>query len=738
LKRTASEVVGTDGLFNSYAQLTADLCEQVTGSCLLRHDLSIRATDGQLNAEQTCAWLRSLGWGEKRSRESAGTSGGPGQWLTAIPLQQSDGELLGVWCIQQQVSAVAATSAASRIRHVLQRLRPVLDSLHRELAAASPQRARAQTLTERTAELEWLFKVTSSIKSSSNDQKLLDGILAAASERIDAALGLLLIPDKRLRLECLRNSAHAVSLRKISAQTEQHLMTWATRQQRPLVVNGSAAAKTRSACKIMSVPIVRDSGRTLGVMAFFNTTDAPDFASRHVFLARHLGRQMASLIDSQFDLMTGLYTRDGAEQLFARHAEQDNVVTGSVIYIDVDHMHVVNELHGFELGNELIVRVAELLTPPRLPQGAIAARITGDRFAIIVPDMESNAASAIAQELQRAAKLLKIGPAQEQIEVSLSCGVATLVVMPQGLQRALAAAELACKGAKKHGRDRVETYACGDDSMMRRHDDVVAVGKLRAALKADSLLLYAQRIVPLRDQTSAGGYEVLMRMRDKDGSLIAPGSLLAAAQRYQLLPSVDRWVVARTLQILSAFRSLLNSSGVSISINVSGQSIGDEAFTSLFTEQLRQANLPRGSITVEITEQTALTSLGQANDMIARMTAMGCRIALDDFGTGANSLAYLKGLQISRVKIDGSFVRDIVSNRRSQATVRGIVELARGFSVDTVAEYVEDQAIADKVRELGVDYAQGYAFGKPEPLEQVLARLGQDESRRLHRLFLEI
>jgi EAL domain-containing protein (putative c-di-GMP-specific phosphodiesterase class I) len=177
---------------------------------------------------------------------------------------------------------------------------------------------------------------------------------------------------------------------------------------------------------------------------------------------------------------------------------------------------------------------------------------------------------------------------------------------------------------------------------------------------------------------------------------------------------------------------------MSISINVSGQSIGDEAFTSLFTEQLKLANLPNGSVTVEITEQAALTSLGRANDMIARMTAMGCRIALDDFGTGANSLTYLKGLQIARVKIDGSFVRDIVGNRRSQATVRGIVELAKGFSIDTVAEYVENQAIADKVRDLGVDYAQGYAFGKPEPLETILVELGHDESRRLHKLFLEL
>lgn len=737
MKRIAPEFA-SDGMFDSYAQLTENLCEQVIGICLLRGDLSARGCKGTVDPDAVRNWLKTLGWEKKATRQAASFAPITSQSLTAIPVQTSDGDLFGVWCIVQQTDRANKHSLTASTRDVLQRLKPVLDSLHRELSAAQPQRGRTQTLTERTAELEWLFKVTSSIKASSNDQKVLDGILVAATERIGAAMGLLLIPDKRLRFECSVDAASADALRRIASQTEPHLLTWATRQQRPLIVNGGAHGKAGANCKIMSVPIVRETGRLLGVMAFFNLAHASNFASRHVFLARHLSRQMASLVDSQFDLMTGLYTRDGVEQMWAQQVEKAGIVTGSVVYIDVDHMHVVNELHGFELGNELIVRVAELLAPPRLPQGAIAARITGDRFAVVIPDLDGKAAADVGQELQRAAKQLKIGPTQEQIEVSLSCGVAALVMMPQGLQRALAAAELACKGAKKHGRDRVEIYACSDDSMMRRHDDVMAVGKLRTALKTDGLMLYAQRIIPLRNKTSAGGYEILMRMRDKDGTIVAPGALIAAAQRYQLLPSVDRWVVSRALQTLAAFRSLLRSSGLSISVNVSGQSIGDEAFTTLFMEQLRQANLPHGSIIIEITEQAAVTSLGRANDMISRIAGMGCRIALDDFGTGANSLTYLKGLQIARVKIDGSFVRDVVTNQRSQATIRGIVELAKGFSIDTVAEYVENQAIAAKVRELGVDYAQGYAFGKPEPLDKILVELGREESRRLHKLFLEM
>jgi diguanylate cyclase (GGDEF)-like protein len=728
----------TDGLFSSYAQLTQNLCEHVTGVCLLNANLSVRGVRGQLEPDSFRGWVGALEWGQHVKGVPRAKNIAKNHWLTAIPIQHTDGQLLAVLGVLQRTNEPAVTEV-SHTRALLQRLQPVMDSLYRELSAAAPKSSRNQTLTERTAELEWLFKIAGTVRGSSGDPKTLDSVLSAATERIGAGVGILVIPDKRLRLECQRRLPEVEALQKIAAQTETHLLTWATRQQRPLLINGGAGAKMSARCKILSVPLVRDSGRLIGIMAFFNASVAVDFAPRHVFLARHLGRQMASLVDSQFDLMTGLYTRDGIEQIFAQLSEQQGAAVGSVIYIDLDHMHVVNELHGFELGNELIVRVAELLAPPLVPEGTISARISGDRFALVLPESDSKTALQVAQALQRAAKSLKIGPPREPVDVSISCGVAALVTMPQGLSRALAAAELACKGAKKHGRDRVEAYACEDDSMMRRHDDVVAVGKLRTALKTDGLVLYAQRIVPLQQNTKlAGGYEVLMRLRERDGTLISAGPLIAAAQRYQLLPSVDRWVVSHTLPMLASYRSLLKSSGISISINVSGQSIGDEAFTTLLLEQLKNSQLPAGAVMVEITEQAAVTSLARASDMVTRMASMGCRIALDDFGTGANSLAYLKGLQVSRVKIDGSFVRDVVSNRRSQATVRGIVELARGFAIDTVAEFVENQEIAETVRQLGVDYAQGYAFGKPEPLDGLLRKLGSDESRRLHKLFLEM
>jgi diguanylate cyclase (GGDEF)-like protein len=613
-----------------------------------------------------------------------------------------------------------------------------LDCIHRDFAAAIPTRTKVQMLTERTAELEWLFKVTSNLKGAVDDKRVVEELLAAATERLQSALGILCIPDKHLTIKHEIEKGASASLLEAWSRTQQHLITWVQRQNRPLVINGAGRqGKNLPRCKVLCVPIVQEPDRVIGVLAFYNSPQSPDYSSRQIFLARHIGRQAASIVEAQFDLMTGLYTRSGLDQMFAGLLEEMDFSEHCVIYLDIDHMRVVNELHGFELGNELIVRVADLLSTTVLPQGALACRISGDRFAIVLKHSTSARAVEVAQALQAAAAGIVIGPAEDVFDVSISCGVSALLPMPDGLARAIAAAEIACKSAKNHGRNRVELYAFEDTSMMRRHSDALAVGRLRSALKADRLLLHAQRIVPLQDPSLPGGYELLLRLREEDGSLVAPGPMIEAAQRYQLLPSIDRWVTERAMQMLAPYRGMLQTRGLGISINVSGQSIGDETFIRSFTQFLKEAGLPRSCISVELTEQAAITNLVDATRMVSILTALGCGFALDDFGTGANSLMYLKTMQVSRVKIDGSFIRDILTDRNSQATVKAIVELAKGLGIETVAEYVETAEIAEHVRLLGVDYAQGYAYGRPEPLGEVLESLSHDESQRLHRLFLE-
>jgi len=734
---TAIRAAGrVDPMFTSYIALANSLVADLTGICLLDGSLKTRGQQGDLTAESVKKWIKSLGWMDSLEAVPAARAQGALQWWVGMPFLRTDGSLLGVFCVAQRMLQ-PPTQPSRFAADLARRFKPLLDCIHRDLAADVPARSQVQTLTERSAELEWLFKVTGNLKGAADDRKILEELLAQATARLNSALGVLYVPEKRLTVKCENDKAASVALLQAWSQTREHLITWVQRQNRPLVVNSvGREGKGLSRCKVLCVPVVQETGRVTGAMAFYNLPQAENYSGRQVFLARHIGRQAASIVEAQFDLMTGLYTRSGLDQMFSGLPDA-GYVESSVIYLDIDHMHVANELHGFELGNELIVRVADLLATPLLPEDALAARISGDRFAIILPSSDCAAAVSIAQGLQKAASTVLIGPSRDVFDVSISCGVSALLPMPEGLARAIAAAELACKTAKNHGRNRVETYAFDDGSMMRRHSDALAVGKLRSALKADRLLLYAQRITPLQDPTLPGGYELLLRLRDEDGTLVSPGPLIDAAQRYQLLPSIDRWVMQRALQMLAPYRGMFATRALGMSINVSGQSIGDETFIQQFTQLLKNANLPRDCISVELTEQAAITNLASAKLMVTRLGVLGCRFALDDFGTGANSLTYLKALQVSRVKIDGSFVRDILSDRNSQATVKAIVELAKGMGIETVAEYVENDDIAQEVRRIGVDYAQGYAFGKPEPLSDVLEDLAQDESRRLHRLFLE-
>jgi diguanylate cyclase (GGDEF)-like protein len=731
---------GTAGpLFASYVQLTEVLLENVTGICLLDGRLCCQGEHGGLKAGSVLPAVESsMKHGELRHVPNS-LEQGHRLRVTIIPLEQTDGVLLGVFCVQQRAGKEIATSATAYAESIARTLRPVLDCLHRELSAVRAPDTNMRVLTERTAELEWLFDITGKLNGACDERRVVTELLRAACERLGSALGVLDVPERNICIKIGVDPAGSAAMEPVWERTSKHLLTWAERQNRPLVINGGSGDGPASRrCKILSVPLLRGSGRSIGVVAFFKPENAPDFAAHQVFLARHLGRQAAALVEAQFDLMTGLYTRDGLEQAYGQLSDDAEFATGSVLYLDIDQMDVVNELHGFELGNELIARVSELLSSPLLPTGAFAARLSGDRFAVMLPATAPNEAVAHAAQIQAAATRLLMGPPNSPVDVSISCGIAALVNMPQGLARALAAAEIACKRAKANGRNRIELYSCDDTTIMRRNDDIASVAQLRAAFRADRVLLFAQRIVPLQNSSLPCSYEILMRLRDADGDLVSPGPLIVAAQRYQLLPAIDRRMLEGAMQALTPYGSILLQTGISFSINVTGQSICDEDFVRQFAERLRKSHLPRGSVTIEITEQAAVTNLVRATEMVRRLSALGCHLALDDFGTGANSLANLKSLQIARVKIDGSFVRDVLTDRGSQITVRAIVELAKGYGIDTVAEYVETQEIADLLRKLGVDYAQGYAFSKPEPLAEILRDIGRDESQKAHDLFLNM
>ena len=288
----------------------------------------------------------------------------------------------------------------------------------------------------------------------------------------------------------------------------------------------------------------------------------------------------------------------------------------------------------------------------------------------------------------------------------------------------LAAAETACKAAKDRGRNRVEVYSQSDVSIARRYADIGIAGQLREAIDAGRLHLDAQLILPFAAaDTAKPHFELLLRMTNEAGKTVGPDSFLSAATRYQLMPVIDRWVVNHVIEALRPRASVLEGKALGFSINFSGQSLNDDAFSDMLIERLDASGLDPELFCFELTENATVQALPRARALMQCLRKLGCGVALDDFGTGLSSLSCLRELPVTMLKIDGSFVRDVLKDARAESMVRAIAQLARSMSIITVAEYVETPEIGARVASLGVDYGQGFAIGRPIPFVDLLSEL---------------
>jgi len=395
----------------------------------------------------------------------------------------------------------------------------------------------------------------------------------------------------------------------------------------------------------------------------------------------------------------------------------------AVVYLDIDQMHVINENFGMHVGDETIVRVADVVRR-HAPIGALVARISGDRFAVFLASTSAKAAAQAAEDIRAGVAELTQKRPEGVLRVSLSAGVARLPRnSKQPLSHALATAEIASKAAKDHGRDRVETFDHGDVSMVRRQSEVQIIAGLHEAIAADRFRLYAQPILPLAVGPGEPRFEILIRLLTDTGELVPPTKFLPAAESYQLMPEIDRWVIKHSLAELGAHAKMLQGRVARFAINLSGQSVTDPDVAGFIESQLAASGIPADILCFELTETAAVTHLERAEAFMQRIRSLGCEFALDDFGTGASSLAYLKTLPVSVLKIDGSFVRDAISNPRSDSMVKAVAQLARTMGITTVAEFVETDELRIRMADLGVDYGQGFAIGKPVPLGEVLQDL---------------
>jgi diguanylate cyclase (GGDEF)-like protein len=604
---------------------------------------------------------------------------------------------------------------------VQQLVQPALECLTRELLARSTLGVMSRDLRSRDGDLDLLLKAAPEEPENPQQADELSLLVQTCVDHLDCVLGALVVPERNVAI-CKSESGTKPKVAILTA-THRHLLKWAQLQRRTLLVNkGNPKIKGLPPFKILSVPVRHVSGRVIGFLAMFRDTDGADFDARAERLGELLGRKASAVLHSNFDAATALLMRPAFEaQVRAALAGAGNVAN-CMLYLDADRVHVINDNFGMHVGDEVIGKIAEVLHRKPRP-GALAARIAGDRFAVFLPDCKLEFAEQIADSICRQCAELSHTRGDGTVQVSVSVGVAELTEGAAALAHGLARAEIACKAAKDRGRGRVEVFQESDHSIVRRSTDVVIVQHVHEALKRDRFVLFAQPILPLAVEGGEPRFELLLRMLAADGEILPPEKFLSAAERYQLLPKIDRWVVNHALEALKSQVGVLRGRGMRFSINVSGPSIADQAFLEFLESEVRNSTLPPEAICFELTETAAVSNLARADRLMQRIRSLGCSFALDDFGTGLSSLSYLKSLPVSTLKIDGSFVRDAASNPRTESMVRAIAQLAHTMGMETVAEYVETDDLRVRMTSLGVDFGQGFAIGRPVPLVEVLSDL---------------
>ena len=576
-------------------------------------------------------------------------------------------------------------------------------------------------------DLEWLLELSSALAVNGASAKAEHGaeplvqVLSQAVSHLGCELGAVLVPARYLRVVLSSPDRPEAQAESWVVDLEDAVLKWVRQKSEPMLVNRLRAGSSPP-LRVLAVTIAI-RGDSPGALLLVRPVEAPRFSSLHVALAKHVSRLCAVMLESNLDPATGLHTRGSLRDQLERWepGTHPSGTSHAILSLRIDRLDAVNRTTGFRAGDALISGVAGLLMGSHLPADALAARMSGNEFAVVLPNTGPEQAQETAETLQRlSGTLLGVGGGQEP--VTLSCGIAAFQSKGE-CETGLSLAQLACKSARARGAGRIEVYHDTDASMVQRHTDVIAVRLLREALREDRLTLYAQRILPLQDVSERGGYELLLRSLVDLEENRAPMHLLAAAHRNHLAPAVDLWVIEHALAQAAPFRTELKKANVSLSINISGPSLTDQRFLERIRGLLAQSRIEPAFITFEITETVAVLSLAKAVSFIRELRALGCRFALDDFGTGVNSLKNLTSLPVDRVKIDGSFVADLLTNHQSESMVRAIVGLARDLGIRTVAEYAESDAIIARLRELGVENAQGYGVEKPRPFADVLLDL---------------
>jgi diguanylate cyclase (GGDEF)-like protein len=685
--------------------------------------VAIHDTDGLL------VWAGpNEGDGERCSVNPAGKARGPGPgfceklddqnlaYVFYLAGTESD-DLLGT------LSVMVKSPRPVSLEFAYRELQPILKCIERQVAINTELSSVRRISTEGRDGLELLVKMDE-LDGSDGPKVILQSVLKLAAAHFGCKIAAVSLPELGIQQAHPDNVlAESNTGARLAAMLDS-LNLAASKYKKVLVSDDSMRAKEikangLDASNVVCSPVVDSHDEVAGIFVLIGGDALPTESIR---LVRAICAKVNLLTAGADQISQDRFSRHELlrhmNSVLAQHPDSPH----AFLYLDIDKLHVVNDSFGHVAGDKVIRRAIDIANDLAGENDAVS-HLSGDRLGFFLQDCDEQRALAKAELVLQAIERDSIQHNGLAVSITASIGVALISDVITDGPAALNTAEVAARSAKERGGGRAVVFRDVDASVVQRRSDLDQVSNLQSAFIENRFILYAQTIQSLREEKDSRRCEILVRMLDENEQLLLPGKFMSAAERYQMMIALDRWVINKTLDELANAENMLEINLASFSINVSAQSLADDDFVDYLLQRILESGVSPEALCFEITETTLVRNLDRAQRFIRKLVRIGCRIALDDFGTGHCSFAYLKDLPVQYIKIDGVFIRDILDNPLSAAIVSSVTNIAKVMHAFTVAEHVENDRVLQHLRSHDIDFAQGFAIGRPRPLSEVLGEM---------------
>ena len=603
--------------------------------------------------------------------------------------------------------------------------------LQEEIELHSECNQLAVELSERYEELNLVYATDDHVEHLEEGQQALFELVHNCADYLDVGMATLICRDRDLVIVELNRTEAPDGHEHLFELLRTGIYDRVESQVSPLVLNELDKWDRRQLLdnreeNLIAYPIIDDYGTVIGLLAVVARKELHTFSNGDRNLLEVMAKKASRIIHTHHDALTGLINRTGFESILV--ATLSNVRSSNaehcVLHVDIDQLHVINDLMGYQEGDALIRRVARALRK-RLRDTDTLSRLGGDEFGILLTNCSMDEAYEVALDISAAIRQIEVLSANRQLNVTASVGIARMNRDTDGIVGLLASTEIACKAAKENSREGIQVFEPDNTTLVRRSEEIEWLGRVQMALRDDAFELYAQPVAPIKDSSRAQHFEILLRMKGDDGEILTPAAFMPAAERYQMMPMVDRWVIRNSLRLLGKKWKHIEATKPVFCINLSGQSLTNTGFYAYIRDELQKSKIPPASICFEITETAAISNIDDAIALMDSLRSYGCRFSLDDFGAGLSSFGYLKRLPVDYLKIDGSFIREITTDNVSRSMVQAFCTIGQTMGLSIVAEFVADTGAVAILRDIGVDFVQGFGIGKPAPIKETIRALRQ-------------